>query len=227
VRKYLNDRKVPQLLLQSGISKFNDPKNYRGRCRPAELRHRGEGFRQAHPRRQAKGKVTILYQNDDFGKEYLAGLKEGLGARAKEMMWASRASSSPTRPSNRRSSTCAAPLRRAADRGDPEADGPGAAQGARSRLASAHADRLSRRSITRTYIPAGIEASKGAVSSSVFTDPSDPELQNDSDVKAYVAWMTSTIPRRQVRRPACRRLRRGQLMVELLKRCGKGLTAGA
>jgi hypothetical protein len=49
-------------------------------------------------------------------------------------------------------------------------------------------------SITRTYIPAGIEASTGAVSLSVFVDPSDPDLQADPDVQVYMRWMEKYYP---------------------------------
>ena len=87
VRKYLNDRKVPQLLLQSGISKFNDPKNFPWSLSglpnyETEVKAFAKHILAVRP----QGKVAILYQNDDFGKEYLAGLKDGLGARAKEMI---------------------------------------------------------------------------------------------------------------------------------------------
>jgi branched-chain amino acid transport system substrate-binding protein len=87
VRKYLNDRKVPQLLLQSGISKFNDPKNFPWSLSglpnyETEVRAFAKHILAVRP----QGKVAILYQNDDFGKEYLGGLKEGLGERAKSMI---------------------------------------------------------------------------------------------------------------------------------------------
>jgi hypothetical protein len=80
-------------------------------------------------------------------------------------------------------------------------------------------------SITRTYIPAGIEAAKGAVSSSVFTDPSDPELQADPDVQAYARWMDKYYPagdKFDALHVAA--YVEGQLMVEILKRCGADVT---
>src|SRR4029077_18729025 len=49
-------------------------------------------------------------------------------------------------------------------------------------------------SITRTYIPAGIEASKGAASSSVFVAPAAPDLQADRDIQAYMRWMEKYCP---------------------------------
>src|SRR6185437_10931387 len=49
-------------------------------------------------------------------------------------------------------------------------------------------------SITRTYVPAGLDASTGAVSSAVAVDPSDPDMQSDPGVQAYVAWIDKYYP---------------------------------
>ncbi len=109
VRKYLNDRRIPQLLLQSGISKFNDPKNFPWSLSglpnyETEVRAFAKHILAVRP----QGKVAILYQNDDFGKEYLSGLKEGLGERDRQMIVGEQSFELTTRPSNRRSSACAA-----------------------------------------------------------------------------------------------------------------------
>ena len=139
VRKILNDRKIPQLLLQSGItSKFNDPKNFPWSLSglpnyETEVRAFAKHILAARP----QGKVAILYQNDDFGKEYLGGLKEGLGERARQMIVGEQ-SFELTDPTvelqviSLRGSGPNAPLIVA----DAEADRAGAAQGARPRLAA-------------------------------------------------------------------------------------------
>ena len=227
VRKYLNDKKVPQLLLQSGIAKFNDPKTY-----PWSLsglpnyETEVKAFAKHILATKPQGKVAILYQNDDFGKEYLAGLKEGLGAPAKEMMVGEQSFelTDPTVESqviNLRGTGADVLLIVATQKQTVQA------------LRKAHdldwhplsLIAFPAASITRTYIPAGIEASKGAVSSSVFTDPSDPELQNDPDVKAYMSWMEKYYPAGdKFDGLHVAAYVEGQLMVELLKRCGKDLT---
>jgi ABC-type branched-subunit amino acid transport system substrate-binding protein len=227
VRKYLNDRKVPQLLLQSGISKFNDPKNFPWSLSglpsyETEVRAFAKHILNVKP----EGKVAILYQNDDFGKEYLSGLKEGLGARAKQMIVAEQSFelTDPTVESQvigLRGSGADVLLIVATQKQTVQA------------LRKAHdldwhpmsLIAFPAASITRTYIPAGIEASKGAVSSSVFTDPSDPELQNDPDVQAYNRWMDKYYPAGdKFDGLHVAAYVEGQLMTEILRSCGSAVT---
>jgi ABC-type branched-subunit amino acid transport system substrate-binding protein len=82
VQKYLNSRKVPQLFVASGATKWNDPGNF-----PWTMG--GQPSYQSEARIYAKylmkekpdARIGVLYQNDDFGKDYLKGLKDGLGAK--------------------------------------------------------------------------------------------------------------------------------------------------
>ncbi|PDT90272.1 branched-chain amino acid ABC transporter substrate-binding protein [Bradyrhizobium sp. Y36] len=83
IRKYMNEKKVPQLFVASGASKWNDPKQYPWTMgwQPSyasEARIYAKYIMKEKP----DGKIAVLYQNDDFGKDYLKGLKDGLGARA-------------------------------------------------------------------------------------------------------------------------------------------------
>ncbi|HEX9214720.1 MAG TPA: ABC transporter substrate-binding protein [Bradyrhizobium sp.] len=82
IQKYMNNRKVPQLFIASGASKWNDPKRfpwtmgwqptYQG-----EARIYARYLLEQHP----GGKIGALYQNDDYGKDYLKGLKDGIAGR--------------------------------------------------------------------------------------------------------------------------------------------------
>ncbi len=87
VQKYLNRRKVPQLFVATGADKWGDPKHFPWTMgwQPS---YRTEAAIYAKYLLQAKpdAKVGILYQNDDFGKDYLIGFKEGLGDKAKSMI---------------------------------------------------------------------------------------------------------------------------------------------
>jgi branched-chain amino acid transport system substrate-binding protein len=82
IQKYLNAKKVPQLFVATGATKWNDPKNF-----PWTMGWQ-PGY-QSEARIYAKylmkekpdAKISVLYQNDDFGKDYLKGLKDGLGAK--------------------------------------------------------------------------------------------------------------------------------------------------
>ena len=83
MQKYLNGKKVPQLFAATGASRFTDPKNFPWTMgfNPnyfVEGRIYGQYILQEHP----NAKIGILYQNDDLGKDYLNGMKAGLGDKA-------------------------------------------------------------------------------------------------------------------------------------------------
>ena len=83
IQKYLNSKKVPQLFVATGATKWNDPKSF-----PWTMGWQPSYQSEAHIyakyllKEKPDGKIAVLYQNDDFGKDYLKGLKDGLGARA-------------------------------------------------------------------------------------------------------------------------------------------------
>src|SRR5580658_844806 len=83
IQKYMNAKKVPQLFVSTGAAKWNDPKNFPWTMgwQPSyqvEARIYAKYLLKEKP----DARIAILYQNDDFGKDYLKGLKEGLGAKA-------------------------------------------------------------------------------------------------------------------------------------------------
>ena len=87
VQKYLNSKKVPQLFAATGASKFTDPKNFPWTMgfNPnyfVEGRIYGQYIIKEYP----NAKIGILYQNDDLGKDYLNGIKAGLGDKAAKMI---------------------------------------------------------------------------------------------------------------------------------------------
>src|SRR5579883_1836097 len=87
VQKYLNAKKVPQLFAATGASRFTDPKHYPWTLgfNPnyfVEGRIYGQYILKNHP----NAKVGVLYQNDDLGKDYLNGIKSGLGDKAATMV---------------------------------------------------------------------------------------------------------------------------------------------
>src|SRR5215203_4124992 len=87
VQKYLNMKKVPQLFAATGASKFTDPKNFPWTFgfNPSyfvEGRIYGQYILKEHP----NARIGVLYQNDDLGKDYLEGLKAGLGDKAAKMI---------------------------------------------------------------------------------------------------------------------------------------------
>src|SRR5471032_2431810 len=87
VQKYLNTKKVPQLFAATGASRFTDPKNF-----PWTLgfnpNYQSEGriYAQYILKNYPNAKIGILYQNDDLGRDYLTGMKAGLGDKAATMV---------------------------------------------------------------------------------------------------------------------------------------------
>jgi branched-chain amino acid transport system substrate-binding protein len=87
VHRYLNGKKVPQLFVLSGATKWADPKNYPWTM-PGMVAYESEGVVYAKHILQTKpdAKIAILAQNDDFGRDYVAGFKRALGDKAATMI---------------------------------------------------------------------------------------------------------------------------------------------
>ena len=87
IQKYMNTKRVPQLFVSSGAAKWNDPKNFPWTMgwQPSyqvEARIYGAYILKNYPGKT----IGVLYQNDDFGKDYLIGLHEALGAQAEKQI---------------------------------------------------------------------------------------------------------------------------------------------
>src|SRR6201747_2638408 len=87
IQKYLNARKVPQLFVATGASKWNDPKNFPWTMgwQPS-YQSETQIYAKYLLKEKPGAKIAVLYQNDDYGKDYLKGLKDGLGAKAASMI---------------------------------------------------------------------------------------------------------------------------------------------
>ena len=87
IHGYLNDNKVPQLFIASGANQWNDPKNYPWTMgwRPS-YRIEARIYARYILKNLPDAKIAVLYQNDDFGKDYLIGLREGLGDKADNLI---------------------------------------------------------------------------------------------------------------------------------------------
>jgi branched-chain amino acid transport system substrate-binding protein len=83
IQKYLNGKKVPQLFVATGATKWNDPKGnpWTMGWQP-NYQTEGQIYAKYIMKEKPNAKIAILYQNDDYGKDYLKGMKDGLGAKA-------------------------------------------------------------------------------------------------------------------------------------------------
>ena len=84
IQKYMNSKKVPQLFVATGATKFGDPKNFPWTMGwQPNYQSEGRIFAQHILQNHPGGKIGILYQNDDYGKDYVKGLKDGLAGKMK------------------------------------------------------------------------------------------------------------------------------------------------
>jgi branched-chain amino acid transport system substrate-binding protein len=226
-QKYLNTQKVPQMLIQSGLARWNNPKafpwsmsgllNYE-----VEAATYGRYILEHMPR----ARIAVLYQSDDFGLGYLNGLKAGLGGRAADMIVSTQSFqlSDPTVDSQT--------LTLAASEADVLLIAATTKQTVQAIKKLGEINwhpqlfvSFVASSPERTYSLAGNETAKGAISMTIFKDPADPELANDAEMKAYFAFMDKYYPsgdRNEGLNVAA--YVEGEIMSELLRRCDADLS---
>jgi ABC-type branched-subunit amino acid transport system substrate-binding protein len=227
VQKYLNQKKVPQLFLATGAARWNDPKNFPYTMTLTPIYTAEASIYGAYVLKEVKEpRVAVLYQNDDFGKDFVKGFSERLGAKAKDIIvrTVSYEVTDPTVDSQviDLASTKAnvflnistpkfavQAIRKAHELGWKPLqfiDNPAASIGIVMR-------------------PAGIEASKGIISAAFVKDPTDPQYKDDPEFKAWVAWMKKYFPSGSLEDPQnVVGYVQGQAMVQVLKQCGDVLT---
>ncbi|MBR0898291.1 ABC transporter substrate-binding protein [Bradyrhizobium tropiciagri] len=227
VQKYLNAKKVPQLFAATGASKFTDPKNFPWTLgfNPnyfVEGRIYGQYILKEHP----NAKIGVLYQNDDLGKDYLNGIKAGLGDKAAKMIVAeaSYEVSDPTIDSQ---------VIKIKDAGADlffSASTPKQAAQAIKKIAElgwhpVHIVDINATSVGAVLQPAGLEASKGLISTNYGKDPADPQWKDDPGMKRYFDFMAKYYPDGDKNSNFnTYGYSTAQLMVHVLKQCGDELT---
>lgn len=195
IHKYMNQRKVPQLFVQTGASKWGDPKNFPWTMGWQPNYHsEGKIYAQAILQNQPKGKIAILYQNDDYGKDYVTGIEEGLGDK-KNMIVAreSYETSDPTIDSQ------IVKLRASGADVFLNITIPKFAAQAIKKMAElnwkpTHYLNQVSSSVGSTLIPAGLENSVGLITTSFIKDPSDPQWKDDKAFLEYQAWFKKYLP---------------------------------
>jgi branched-chain amino acid transport system substrate-binding protein len=227
VQKYLNGKKVPQLFAATGASKFTDPKNF-----PWTLGFNpnyfveGRIYGQYIIKNYPNAKIGILYQNDDLGKDYLNGIKAGLGDKASGMVVAeaSYEVSDPTVDSQ---------ILKIRDAGADlffSASTPKQAAQAIKKIAElgwhpVHILDINATSVGAVMKPAGLDASKGVISVNYGKDPLDPSWKDDPGMKKYFEFMAKYYPDGDKDSSFnTYGYSTTQLLVHVLKQCGDDLT---
>jgi len=225
IQKYLNANKVPQLFVATGATKFGDPKNFPWTMgwQPTyqiEGRIYAKYLLQNHP----NGKIAILYQNDDSGRDYIKGLKDGLEGKIQVV------AETPYEPTDPTVDSQIITLKASgADIFFNESSPKFAAQAIKKvaelgwkpvhLLASISA------SVGSVLRPAGLENSKGILSSGYLKDPTDPTWKGDPAIKEWAAFMDKYYPEGDKTTTfTVYGYLTAQTMVQVLKQCGDDLT---
>jgi len=227
IRQYLNDNKVPQLFVATGAAKWNDPKHFPwtmgyNPSYQTEARIYARHIVATKP----NAKIAVLYQNDDFGKDYLIGLKEGLGPDKGDMIVkeASYETSEPTVDSQ-----VVTLQGSGADLFFIVATPKFAAQAIRKSYdlgwnATRYITNVSV-SIATILKPAGLDKSKGLITGGYVLDVTDPRYKDDSGVKAWKEftdkYMSATVYNDA---NAAYAFGAGATMIQVLKQCGNDLS---
>lgn len=223
IHKYLNSKKVPQLFVSSGATKWADPQNfpYTVGFNPS-YQLEGKVYAKHILTNSPKAKIAILYQNDDYGKDLLHGLKDGLGDKAAKMIVAEatyevsdatidsqiatlKASKADTFINVCTPKFAAQAVRKVHDMGwkvKHYLNNVGASKGS-------------------VLIPAGLEKAVGLLSTGYIKDVTDERYAADADVIKYKEFLKAHYPEGNVLDQSnAYAFVAAQTMVQVLKQCG-------
>ncbi len=226
IQKYLNSKKIPQLFVATGATKWNDPKDF-----PWTMGWQPSYQSEAHIyakyliKEKPDGKIAILFQNDDFGKDYLKGLKDALGAKASMII-----------------------AEESYETAEPSIDGhivrlkatgadvfisittPKFAAQAIKKLAEVdwhplHIVSNVSASVGGVIKPAGFENSQGILSAAYAKDGADPQWDNDPGMKKFFDFLAKYYPDgNKLDGSVVYGYGAAQTMVKVLQMCGDDLT---
>jgi branched-chain amino acid transport system substrate-binding protein len=194
IQKYMNARKVPQLFVATGATKFGDPKNFPWTMGwQPNYQSEGRIFAQYILKNHPDGKIGILFQNDDYGKDYVRGLKDGLAGKVMIVAELPYEATDPTVDSQMVSlkasgadifynvttpKFAAQSIKKAAEIG----------------WKPVHLLNSVSASVGAVMKPAGLENGKGVLTAVYGKDPTDPTWKDDPGMKEWVAFMDRYYP---------------------------------
>ena len=227
IQKYMNTKKVPELFVASGASKWDDPQNFPWTMGWAP-NNKVEGTIYGRHIVQTKpdAKIGVLFQNDDYGKDYLQGFKDGLGDKAAKMI-VSEVSYEPSDPTVdlqiitlkasgadvffnvTMTKAAAQAIRKAYDIGWKPLQ---------------YLNSISQ-SVGTVLTPAGLDKSVGIISAAYLKDPTDKQWENDPAIKEWTAWMKKYYPDGNLSDfMNVYGYAAAQTLVQVIKQCGDNLT---
>ncbi|MGY4509956.1 ABC transporter substrate-binding protein [Bradyrhizobium sp. USDA 3650] len=227
IHKYMNSKKVPQLLVATGATKWNDPQNFPWTMGwQPNYQSETQIYAKWLLKNKPDAKIAVLFQNDDYGKDYLKGLKDGLGAKAASMivMEESYETSEPTIDNHivKLKSTGADVFMNITT---PKFAAQAIKKVAEIGWKPLHFLNNVSASVGSVLKPAGFENSQDIISADYLKDISDSQWNSDPGMKDFVAFMNKYFPDGD-------KLDHGtivgygvaQTLVQILKQCGDDLT---
>ncbi|MBR0736461.1 ABC transporter substrate-binding protein [Bradyrhizobium liaoningense] len=227
IQKYMNSKKVPQLFVATGATKWNDPQAFPWTMGwQPNYQSETQIYAKYIMKTMPNAKIGVLYQNDDYGKDYLKGLKDGLGAKAASMivLEESYETSEPTIDNH------IVKLKATGADVFVNITTPKFAAQAIKKISEigwkpTHFLNNVSASVGSVIKPAGFENSQDIISAAYLKDVSDPQWKDDAGMKAFLEFMTKYFPEGD-------KLDGGtivgygvaQTLVEVLKKCGDNLT---
>jgi len=227
IHKYMNQQKVPHLFVATGATKWNDPKNFPWTMGwQPNYQAEGQIYAKYVLKNVPDAKIGILYQNDDYGKDYVKGLKDGLGDAAKKMIVSEQSyeTTDPTIDSqilNLKSSGAnvffnvtipkfaVQAIKKAHDIG----------------WKPLHLLNSVSNSVGVVLKPAGLDASKGLLTTYYIQDPTDPQWKNGEGYKDWLAFMKKYYPEGSIEDAFnVYGYSVAQTLVHVLKQCGNDLS---
>jgi branched-chain amino acid transport system substrate-binding protein len=227
IHKYMNTKKVPQLFVATGATKWNDPKDFPWTMGwQPNYQSESQIYAKYILKEKPNAKIAILYQNDDYGKDYVKGLKDGLGAKAASMIVIEESYevSQPTIDSSivKLKSTDADVFFNVTT--------PKFAAQAIKKMAEIgwkpmHFLNNVSASVGTVMKPAGFENSQGIISSNYMKDPTDGQWKNDPGMKAWNEFLDKYYPEaNRADGGVVYGYNVAQGLVQVLKQCGDDLT---
>ncbi len=227
IHKYMNTKKVPHLFVATGATKWGDPKNFPWTMGYQPNYQSEAQVFAAHILDTKPGaKIAVLYQNDDYGKDYLKGFEDGLGEKGKTMI-VSKISYEVTDPTV--DSQMVSLKASGADTFFNITTPKFAAQAIKKAFELAwkptHYLNSVSSAVGSVLVPAGIEASMGIFTAGYIKDPTDPQFQKGKEWDDWMAYMQKYHPKGDLKDNFnVYGYTVAQLMVQVLKQAGDNLT---
>jgi branched-chain amino acid transport system substrate-binding protein len=223
---YMNQKKVPQLFVSTGATKWDDPKGHPWTIGwQPNYQSEGRIYAAYILKNKPDAKIAVLYQNDDFGKDYLKGVKDGLGDKAKMII-----NESPYETTDPTVDSLIVGMKAAGcdtfvNTGIPKFAAQAIRKAGEIEWKPLHILSSVGNSVAATLKPAGFENSKDLISDFYLKDPTDPQWKDDQGYKDWIAFMDKFYPDGDktdlgnVTGPSL-----AATLVQVLKQCGDDLT---